>query len=260
MASLYDTFGQKYVEIHEEYVINGIAKSRFLFLIHATPSEEHSLTAKTTDHEIEDGSIISDHIINKGRKLTLEGIISDDNFSIASIGLTTAAGIVGNLFEGLASAVAIGAGSALADDISSGGEPSKNVLGILEYLYERKGTVQIITGLKSYTHMVMENLVIPRTPQNARSLTFKATFKEIKLVKFATILTTTETDNQGAVPQSNKGTKTPIDPSIDVQEKGSSAAIKIIGEERAQSWVDSVTEKGGAVVDWATEKWRRIFQ
>lgn len=225
MASLYDTFGQKYVEIHEEYVINGVTNNKFLFLIHATPSEEHSLFAKATSHEVEDGSNLSDHIINKGRKLVIEGIISDDSFSIAETGLTTAAGIVGNLFEGLASAVVVGAGSKLANDLFSGGEQSKNVLGILEYLYEKKGTVQIITGLKSYTHMVMENLVIPRTPQNARSLTFKASFKEIILAQFGELVDIEPSkEAENAVAKKSEGTKPAEEVSDKVDEKGKALA------------------------------------
>lgn len=198
--------------------------NKLLFQIDATVSENHSLSAKTTRHEIEDGSIISDHIINQGRKLTIAGIVSDDPFLLAETGLTSAFGLVSNVFEGLGAAAIIGGGSVIAKAVFSDSEPrSKTVLDIVDELYEKKKAVQIVTGLKSYRNMVLENLNIPRTAQNAKSLTFKATFVNIILAQFSESIAIGPDDTLlgNAVPKTSEGTKPVEEVSEAVNEKGS---------------------------------------
>jgi hypothetical protein len=184
--------------------------NNLLFQIDATVSENHALSSKATMHEIEDGSVISDHIINKGRKLTLEGIVSDDPFLLAETGLITAFGLVSNVFEGLSGAIVAGGGAAIAGAIFSESKPrSKTALDIFDEIYEKKQTVQIVTGLKSYKNMVLENLSIPRTAQNSKSLTFKATFVNIILAQFSESIAIGPDDTLlgNAVPKTSEGTK-----------------------------------------------------
>ncbi len=220
MGNLFDNLEQKHVEIYDE-------DNKNVIIIDATLSEEHSLSAKATSHEIEDGSNISDHIIKKGRKLVIEGVKSDDPFTLASIGLTTGAGIVSNVFEGLASAAIIGAGAVLANELFPSDKPSLTAMQIFDELYENKHTVNIITGLKQYTNMVLENLTIPRTAQNSRSLTFKATFRNILLAEFS------ETQAIGpenvvlgnAVPKTNEGTK-PVEEVSDTVDQNNKTLLR----------------------------------
>lgn len=197
--------------------------NKLLFQIDATVSENHSLSSKTTRHEVENGSIISDHIINQGRKLTIEGIVSDDPFLLAETGLTSAFGLVSNVFEGLSAAAVIGTGSVIAKAVFSDSEPrSKTVLDIFDELYEKKKAVQIVTGLKSYKNMVMESLNIPRTAQNAKSLTFKAVFTNIILAEFSeSVLVPGDTTVENAIPKISEGTKPVEEVSEAVNESGS---------------------------------------
>lgn len=215
MGNLYERFKQKYVEIHDE-------ENKKVIIIDATVSENHSISAKATNHEIEDGSVISDHIINKGRKLVIEGIKSDDPFTLASIALTTSAGLVSNLFEGLASAAIVGGGAVIAGQLFPGDKPSKTAMDVFDELYEKKHSVQIITGLKQYTNMVLENLTVPRTAQNARSLTFKATFRKIIKARFSeTFSIGPENVTFGnAIPITSEGTKPVEEVSQDIDTQG----------------------------------------
>ncbi|MCK5610315.1 hypothetical protein KAR91_51055 [Candidatus Pacearchaeota archaeon] len=218
MGNLYERFKQKYVEIHDE-------ENKKVIIIDATISENHSLSAKATNHEIEDGSNISDHIINKGRKLVIEGIKSDDPFTLASIGLTTSAGLVSNMFEGLRSAAvvgAVGAGFLIADELFPSDKPSKTAMDVFDELYEEKHTIKIITGLKQYTNMVLESLSIPRTAKNSQSLTFKATFRNIILAQFSEPIAIGPEDVLlgNAVPKTSEGTKLAEEVSEDIDTKG----------------------------------------
>lgn len=225
MGNFYERHKQKYVEIHDE-------ENKKVIIVDATISEEHSLSSKATSHEVEDGSNISDHIIKKGRKLVIEGIKSDDPFSLSVAGLTTGAGIVSNVFEGLAAAApiaAVGAGFFIADDLFPSDKPSLTAMQVFDELYEKKHTVKIITGLKQYTNMVLESLSIPRTAQNARSLTFKATFRNIILAQFSETVGIGPEDTilGNAVPKTSEGTKPVEEVSPEVEERAKTGAKHI---------------------------------
>jgi hypothetical protein len=218
MGDLFEKFQQKYVEIHDE-------ENKKVIIIDATIRENHVFSSKATNHEIENGSKISDHIINMGKLLTIEGIKSDDPLTLASVGLTTSAGLVSNLFEGLSAAAvsaAPGAGLFIANELFPSDKPSKTAMDVFDELYEKKHTVQIITGLKQYTNMVLERLTVPRTSRNSRSLTFTATFREIILSQFTEAISIGPEDTTvgNSVPKRNEGTKITEEVSEDVDARG----------------------------------------
>ncbi len=197
--------------------------NKLLLQIDATVSEQHSFSSKTTRHEVEDGSIISDHIINQPRKLVIEGIISDDPFTLAQTGLTTAFGLVSNIFEGLGAAAVVGARALIANNVFSDSKPrSKTAFDIFDEIYEKKKAIQIVTGLKSYKNMVMEPFIVNRTVQTAKSLSFKATFVNIRLAQFSESVAIGPDDTilGNAVPKRSEGTKPPEEVSEAVNEEG----------------------------------------
>ena len=231
MASIYDIFGQNHVQIFDEGNGNVID-------IDATMEEVHSFSSKATVHEIEDGSDMSDHIINKGRKVVIRGIKSDDPFTLAAIGITTAAGITSNLFSGLSSALVVGAGGALvgagrvvANKVRNQGLPSQNVYKVFEEIYEKKHTVEIITALKQYNNMVLENLSVPRTVRNSRSLTFNATFKNVNFAQFGKLVDVKPEDTtvENAVEKISEGTK-PVEQVSDTLDVKAKSWIISLGE------------------------------
>jgi hypothetical protein len=224
MASLAEEHNEPNVAIFDQEGNN------LLLQIDATVSENHSFASKTTQHEVEDGSIISDHIINKGRKLEIQGIISDNPFLLAQTGLTSTFGLVSNLFEGLGAAVAVGAGALIANNVFSDSKPrSKTALDIFDEIYEKKKAVQIVTGLKSYKNMVLEPFNAPRTAQNAKSLTFKAVFVEIRLAQFSESIAIGPDDTilGNAVPVTSEGTK-PVESVSDAVETEGSILFNLL--------------------------------
>ena len=121
-------------------------------------SEEHSLEAEITDYPVEDGSDISDNIRLKPRTLTLNGAIVSD---------TPIGAIASDPTRKL------GAGNP---------PPSQDAYRRLEALYESRKPVEVVTGLKRYTNMVLETLTIPREAKDAGALVFSAHFKQIRTV------------------------------------------------------------------------------
>ena len=140
----------------------------------AVLSEEHNLTSEATQHEIEDGSLITDHIINRGRTLRLECLVSDDPLTYLQTGMLerTINSTTPELFRSKL-------GFGLSDE---NGKPSKDAFDQLEKIYEEKRPVTVVTGLKKYDNMVMESLNIPRNKDTVRSLKFDVSFRQIKRV------------------------------------------------------------------------------
>jgi len=164
-------------------------------------SENHQMTAEATQYEIEDGSDISDHVINRGKFLTIEGIISDDPITIldTSILERTIANVTPSILR-----------SKLPFGLSGDkGKPSKDAFDKLEKIYDNKIPLIIITGLKKYDNMIMEDLNIPRTSKTIRSLSFTATFRQIRIVstQFVTAPSVYQDVELGAQAKKNVGTQ-----------------------------------------------------
>jgi len=132
--------------------------------------ESHEMVSETTEFEVEDGSLITDHVIKKGKTLKLTGLISDDPITILQTGFLERATSI--IPENLKSKLGFGLG----------GKPSKNAFDQFEKIYDEKRSVEIVTGLKKYDNMILIDLNIPRTSRTVRSLQFTATFKQINIV------------------------------------------------------------------------------
>lgn len=165
----------------------------------AVISESHRMVAEATQYEIEDGSDIHDHVINRGKLLTIEGIVSDDPITILPTGMLerTITAVTPSLLR-----------SKLSFGMSGDkGKPSKEAFDQFEYIYDNKVLVTIITGLKKYDNMIMEELDIQRTSKTTRSLNFTASFRQLNLVNtiFVNSPTTYQTAELGAQSKENAG-------------------------------------------------------
>lgn len=203
-----------------------------LIKIDATRAEEHVLSSKATSHEVEDGSDISDHVIKNGRSLTINGVISDHPINLLAAASGNIAGIVGNITEGFTRGIVTGATSKLGSTLLSKnqGKPSKNAMDMLDYIYEGNIPLTIITGLKTYTNMMMEKLNVPRQVRTVNALEFSASFREIRIVGSEIVdIPAAVTSNEGNIPEKKEGKKPTSIPDSSVSGKGSSLLFKIKG-------------------------------
>jgi hypothetical protein len=193
-------------------------------------SENHQFLSEATEFEIEDGSNISDHVINRSKVLTIEGIVSDDPITILdtsiierTISSTTPSMIKSMMPFGLS---------------GEKGKPSKEAFDQFELIHDRKIPVTIITGLKKYDNMIMEEFIAPRSSATVRSLNFTASFRQLRIV--STILEAPPATKQvvelGAQKKKNVGTQ------------GANSIV----ESRNESWAHAF--KG-----WAVEGYSKIF-
>jgi len=144
-----------------------------LIAIDCVSEEEHSMASEVTEHEIEDGSYISDFILNKNKTLTITGLISDDPITIFQTGLLsrTVTPLLPNALK-----------SKLPYSLSDKKQPSKEIFDKLEEIHNEKIIVNVITKLKQYKNMVMIRLDIPRDRTTVRLLRFTAKFVQVRFV------------------------------------------------------------------------------
>lgn len=169
-----------------------IGTERIVVPFDVSLSESHERNATVTQNPIEDGSNISDHINLNPERLTLEGMISDSPVSLiqsaVGLGVSSATqfassslggGLVGNLVKD-ATGVALGSVAGLVT-----GTPRDPADGFkfMEELWRNREPFTVITALKRYENMVIENLSVPRSAQIGKSFRFSATFVQVKIAK-----------------------------------------------------------------------------
>lgn len=201
-----------------------------LFKIDATPSQNHSMSAQATNFEVEDGSDLSDHVINRGVRLSLNGVISDNPISLKEAAATLIPGIVGgNFIGGISGAVVAGVGAKVASELLVDSKKrSVDAYTTLREVYETKSPLTIITGLTTYKNMIMERLVVPQTPATSNSLNFTASFRQIRIAISEIIsIDVDSTEAKGAVPENNKGSSPSEETTDAEEEQGSSLLFKL---------------------------------
>jgi hypothetical protein len=155
-----------------------------LLEIDATLSLAESLTAQATEHPVETGGVISDHVIEKPKTLRLEGIIS-------ATPLPTQATARDFGFDSFS--------NALIDIEGQGISPpdrfrAQDALETLRAVHAARLPVTVGTGIHSpdiaqdfHNDLIIETLEFPRDPTTGDAVRFVATLKEITTVESATV-------------------------------------------------------------------------
>ena len=232
MADLYNTLTGQDKRTTLQYV-DPDGTTLELLKIDVVSSLIHKMSSNPTQHEIEDGSFVSDHVIKNPRALTLRGIISDTPINITEAAVGNISGVVGSVVGGVAGAVATGAISKIGSELLSNadGKPSKNAMDMLDFIYENNVPLTIITGLKTYINMVMKDFNAPQTPRNAGALNFTGTFEEVAIIESESVqIPAAATDNVSAIKTVTEGKKPPLALDEATESKSSTALFKIFGE------------------------------
>lgn len=158
-------------------------KSQIGFLkLDASLSETHNRTATITDNEVEDGSIISDHVKLSPKTLSINGMVSDTPVSILGLGVSTDD--------------VLGAANDFLDGKKAGSEglvknqtrTPKEAWQYLNELMENRTPFSVVTALQRYENMILTSLSAPRSAQNGKSLVFNAELRQIQIVRSSTTI------------------------------------------------------------------------
>lgn len=112
------------------------------FYIDAAVREEHTLQNEITAHPVPEGADITEHIRRKPSPIRIEGVVSDT--PIGDVALLRSDTVL----------------------------PSREALEHLERIFAAKEPVTVVTGLKTYTDMLPEQLTIPRDSSTGEALAF----------------------------------------------------------------------------------------
>ena len=140
------------------------------FLIDAAPVETHSLNSVTTEHPVEEGADVTDHIRISPDMLTIEGLVSN-----------TPIGEVAVVRENESPFLTEVTGGVVTADTPLRGVPSDDAFAFLKAIRAKREPVEVITNIATYRNMVMIGLSVPQDSTDA--LRFRATFQEIQIVK-----------------------------------------------------------------------------
>lgn len=153
-------------------------------------SENHRRECEVTEHEIEDGANVSDHIILKPDTLDLMGIVSDTPVVMLA---------------------SIAAPSPILTDFIGVSDRAMSAHRELNTTMEEGTLIEAITSLGTYTDMVIVSKSVERNASNGNSLECSLSLRKITKV-------TTQTKtllSVGSIPEnpydnktSDKGTKT----------------------------------------------------
>lgn len=116
-------------------------------------TESTSLSSQITEYPVEDGTVISDHIMQESERLSLSGVI-------------TGAGTLFNI--GLGKYKLIAAKETLRE------------------LHAKRELVTIVTGLDVYTDFAIESIEIERNNEDGERLNISAEFRKINKVTLRT--------------------------------------------------------------------------
>lgn len=161
--------------------------------VDASITETHTGTAEVTDHPVEQGAAVSDHVRVQPATLTLEGFVSNTPLPLSSDPLTRRNSL-GVEFDSRSSMDLSRAGQAYTD---------------LERLKNAGELFTVVTMLRSYDNMLMTSLVVPRDATTGDGLRFSATFKQVRLATSRTVQATTSEDKTQGKKRLDKKNPTP---------------------------------------------------
>lgn len=122
------------------------------FELDASVNETHSFESEVTDHPVEKGADVTDHVRARPIMLMIEGVVSDSP--------------IGDI----------------RDRRSVTTSPSNDALAHLLDIRDKREPIVVETALKVYENMVLQSLEIPRSASTGEALRFRATFKQVQLV------------------------------------------------------------------------------
>lgn len=160
--------------------------------VDATISEVHEAEAEATEHPVESGGVVSDHVILKPRRYRMEGMVSNAPVEFSAVALAKRAAEVGRAAVGLAA-------KPMAD----------RAFTLLTNLLDAREMVTVVTPLVKYSDLVLIALSFPRDAQTGDALRFSATFKQIRRVDSVETELERIPEDSPAAPKKDLGTQSP---------------------------------------------------
>jgi hypothetical protein len=171
-------------------------------------SETHTHSSSVSEHPIESGSLIADHVQSNGFTLQMEAIIAT-------------------------------AQSTTTDIVSSAASAYATLLEI----YEQREAITVVTGLKVYRSMVITEFRVSRDRNTGSLLSFSAELREIRVAAAQVVTVATGVLGNGTSKLGEKGTKT-ADEKATASARGSIAGKHIFTQDRSKALAGGLNKLG----------------
>jgi len=184
-------------------------------------SEDHSLEASVTEHPVENGATVNDHIRSLPRKGSLTGLVTNYPLkgapALPQWFLDKLAGMSRNYLDTLGAQYGIRSNTGpTAEDFADLARPQNRAMNtwlIFKALMADRVPVTIITGLEKYTDVVVTRVSTSRSSSTGDALEFRVEFQEIQFVTLTEVALTSTTSplnlgtdaNKQAAPKVRKG-------------------------------------------------------
>lgn len=155
----------------------------------ASVLETHTGVNEVTDHPVEEGTNIVDHVRSKPDELRIEGLIVNTPFSATSEARPVTIGNVTFLSKSQA-------------DKTRAGQAYKDLIDAKE----NATLLKVVTSLRTYEDMVIERLEVPRDARNGNALKFTATLKHVRtaVLQTAKVIPSTKISKGKVAPKTAK--------------------------------------------------------
>lgn len=145
-------------------------------------SEDHSMNFEITDHTVDTGSTISDHVVEKLRSVTVNGMFTNNSiFNTDSIAQRGNGGTA-TIREKDSIKIATDKDGNVVQQ-SATINTSLERWEQLKEIARRRTAVRLVTSLEVYDLMVVQNLRVVQGPESGESIKFVMTLREIRTAK-----------------------------------------------------------------------------
>ncbi len=178
--------------------------------------ETHRQSSEATDHAIELGADVQDHIRRLPDQVLLEGIVSN---------LTT------NLIDFV--------------ELQRSGEDAQKRYQDLIDLVESADTFELVTGLRSYTDMVFLTFEVDRDQNTGEIVRFRAQMKQLRFATSEVVaVIANEDDTPKAASETDVGPKKPTPAPEEAAEGMKSSASRVFTKPNAAGLAEAVQSFG----------------
>lgn len=207
-------------------------------VLDATVKESFVTKAEPTQHPVENGADVTDHVIIKPNSLSISGIITETPFAgisdlVKATGATVGASIGAALGPfGAAAGAVVGAvgGKTLAGSLfGSSDRVLSAVAAEFVKLRDARQPIDIQTGLQLYKGYVLSSCSVSRDQKSGQSISVDLEFIELILVE-SQVTQVAIPKVAGALGKSNKGHQSKEGLTSDENGQGASLLKKIFGQ------------------------------
>lgn len=177
------------IQVPDAYEKRLKVSKRTLLIIDASNEIQHQNRAEPTEHPVEQGIDVSDHVDVQPKVLTFNGIVSNAPINLQEAAVGNVAGAVGGVVSGFAGGAAgfaaTGAVATLGGLLLNQRNANRAVEAhnAMEEIMAKKIPCTLITGLRAYENMILTDYTPTETTAAGKSLMFSATFTEIRIVQ-----------------------------------------------------------------------------